>query len=369
MANDYYKIIINSSNGTHFVEATILSTILTVRVLKNGTELTSDQIAECGTIKWYKSYTSPSFASGTTLKVSDTSYNLKYIAQLEDSSNTVLASSVIELSRTTKPDKVVLVSQDFNYDLHHEYHFLLDGESSLKYFIRVEERPEIPSPKPRYKEYTDVLAKDGTTRKQMGTYEDIEFKMKCNFAADEYYFNDVWRKIKNWLLPNSAGRKFKQSYDNDWYYVVSKIEVSELSRVLFNGGQFTITFTVEPYVYSVSGDKWYDLNDKDIHINNYATCQPLYQVINEGTENKNCIINLKNSNGNNTFELLDVVAGQNRYIDTERKVTYYKPAQSTDRLRAGRNGEEEDLQLYTGINNFTVTDGFSVKIKPRWRSL
>lgn len=259
------------------------------------------------------------------------------------------------------------VSAEYNYDLHHEYHFLLDGESSLNHHIRVEKRPSIPSPSPRYKEYTDVLAKDGSTRKQTNTYDDITLKISCNFVADEYYFDDVWRSIKSWLLPNASGRIFKQSYDNDWYYKVTKIELSDLSRELYTGGMFEIYFTFEPYVFSVAGDKWYDL--EDVRINNYVLCQPLYKIVNTGTENKSCTITLKNSKGTNTFELIDVIAGQNRYIDTERKVTYYWPSQDQDRLRAGRNGKEDDLQLYPGINDITATDGFEIKVKPRWRSL
>lgn len=85
-------------------------------------------------------------------------------------------------------------------DLHHEYHFLLDGESSLNHHIRVEERPGIPSPTRKWNEYGDVLSRSGTMRKAMDAFDEISFELSCNFACDEYQFNDTWRKIKDWLL-------------------------------------------------------------------------------------------------------------------------------------------------------------------------
>ena len=82
---DAITMSITSSNGTIF-KNTGVSTTLTAHVYRAGAELTASQIAELGTIKWYKDgSTTPLATTGSTLNInaSDVINKASYIAQLE----------------------------------------------------------------------------------------------------------------------------------------------------------------------------------------------------------------------------------------------------------------------------------------------
>ena len=82
---DAITMSITSSNGTIF-KNTGVSTTLTAHVYRAGAELSASQIAELGTIKWYKDgSTTPLSTTGATLNInaSDVINKASYIAQLE----------------------------------------------------------------------------------------------------------------------------------------------------------------------------------------------------------------------------------------------------------------------------------------------
>lgn len=81
---DAITMAITTDHGTVFKNSNG-STTLTAHVYKAGAELSSQQIAQLGTIKWYKDGGATSVGSGSTLSVSASSVNSKavYTAQLE----------------------------------------------------------------------------------------------------------------------------------------------------------------------------------------------------------------------------------------------------------------------------------------------
>ena len=82
---DAITMTVTSSNGTIFKNTAVVTT-LTAHVYKAGTELTAAQIAELGTIKWYKDGSSTAMSTtGATLNISsgDVTNKATYIAQLE----------------------------------------------------------------------------------------------------------------------------------------------------------------------------------------------------------------------------------------------------------------------------------------------
>ena len=82
--DDAITLAITSSNGTIFKNSAIATT-LTAHVYQGGEELSSTQIAELGTIKWYKDGSTTAAATGQTLTITAGSIENKatYIAQLE----------------------------------------------------------------------------------------------------------------------------------------------------------------------------------------------------------------------------------------------------------------------------------------------
>lgn len=81
---DAITMAITTNNGTVFKNSNG-STTLTAHVYKAGAELSSQQIAQLGTIKWYKDGGTTSVGSGATLSVSASSVSSKavYTAKLE----------------------------------------------------------------------------------------------------------------------------------------------------------------------------------------------------------------------------------------------------------------------------------------------
>lgn len=81
---DAITMAITTDNGTVFKNSAG-TTVLTAHVYRAGAELTSQQIAQLGTIKWYKDGGTTSVGSGATLSVSASSVSSKavYTAQLE----------------------------------------------------------------------------------------------------------------------------------------------------------------------------------------------------------------------------------------------------------------------------------------------
>ena len=82
---DAITMTVTSSNGTIFKNTAVVTT-LTAHVYRAGTELTAAQIAELGTIKWYKDGSSTAMSTtGATLNISsgDVTNKATYIAQLE----------------------------------------------------------------------------------------------------------------------------------------------------------------------------------------------------------------------------------------------------------------------------------------------
>ncbi|MGO5267445.1 collagen-like triple helix repeat-containing protein [Parafannyhessea umbonata] len=81
---DAITMAITTDNGTVFKNNNGTTT-LTAHVYKAGAELTSQQIAQLGTIRWYKDGGTTSVGSGNTLSVSASSVSSKavYTAQLE----------------------------------------------------------------------------------------------------------------------------------------------------------------------------------------------------------------------------------------------------------------------------------------------
>lgn len=81
---DAISMSVTSSNGTIF-KNTAIETVLTAHVYKAGKELSTNEIAALGAIKWYKDGGSTAVATGATLTIDagDVTNKATYVAQLE----------------------------------------------------------------------------------------------------------------------------------------------------------------------------------------------------------------------------------------------------------------------------------------------
>lgn len=253
-----------------------------------------------------------------------------------------------------------------------EYHFLLDGDSSLNHGFHISTRSALQAPKPRYYEFDEVIARNGMLRKPMNTFDEVTIEFECNFACSGYEVNNRWRSIKQWLLGNTSKRKLTTSDDFEWFRYVSKIELSELKRGdLETTGEFTVTMTLDPFDYAISGQKW--TNIEDIKYNPYYQCEPVYKVTLVYDKDKKItssdfliVVNDK------SFKINYVYASSPVYIDTGLCVTYRYIDEGLGKV--GHSGQESDLVLKNAMNTISYSTSnknatFKVEVMPRWRSI
>lgn len=253
-----------------------------------------------------------------------------------------------------------------------EYHFLLDGDSSLNHGFHVSTRSALQAPKPRYYEFDEVISRNGMFRKPMNTFDETVMEFECNFACSGYEVNNRWRSIKQWLLGDTSKRKLTTSEDFEWFRYVSKIELSELDRGdLETTGEFKVAMTLEPFDYAISGQKWSKI--EDIKYNPYYQCEPIYKVsLIYDKENGITSSDIKLTVNDYEFTVNKVYANYPVYIDTGLCITYRYIDGAP--VKVGHSGQESNLILKNAMNTIgysttTKNATFEVEVMPRWRSI
>lgn len=230
------------------------------------------------------------------------------------------------------------------------YYFMLDEESSVRHNFVVTKRPDIPSVKYNYNEY-DIPGRDGKLYENLGTVDDIVIDIECNYISNPNLWHSRWREIKKWLLKKHDFLSL--SDDNEYCYRIKKIELGTNEREVIVSGSFTITFTLEGYMYLKSGQIEYLYST--VLFNAFEKTMPKYIITGEG----NCTLTV-----NGTECTCNV--GQNLIIDTYLRLSYRKDGTLQN---TSINADYEDLMLLEGDNDISITNDFDLKIVPNWRCL
>lgn len=250
-------------------------------------------------------------------------------------------------------------------DVYDSFCFLIDGESSKKY-VDLTVPNEMTSPEPKFYEYDEVLGRDGSFITSMQTYSNQTKSYTVYFFENEkWQWGNRYRKLRDWIFSfnDNSIHELSESSDLQWFNKISKITISNLDRSKRWYSKCEIEFTLKPYDYAVSGQKWYSW-DKVLH-NPFYTCAPLWQITNTSNNINNFTLKVNGT----SFVLNKVYPNETVYVDTDLVVTYQLKGDT--RIKRARSGEEESLCLGKGINtiSFTPASGFNVKIMPRWRSV
>ncbi len=231
-----------------------------------------------------------------------------------------------------------------------KYGIILDNEISYDIGVSIISRPSIPAPTRQYIE-KEVRGKDGKLYEDLGTYEDIDIPIKCNFASrkpDEW--NDIYRQIKKWIKNKS---KLRFSDDLSYFYVINKITIDSSERAIKRIGRFNLIINCKPFMYLESG-----LEDMPIATsiyNAYEAARPIYFITGEG------VLTLTINNVTVTVNV-----GQNLIINTEKGLCYRTDGTMNN---IALKGKYKDLYLKEGENTFSWTSGFKIEIVPNWRTL
>ena len=182
-------------------------------------------------------------------------------------------------------------------------------------------RPNIPTAEQEYDEIK-VPGRDGNLYRKKGTLKDIPIEITYNFLSDDPEdWAEDFRSIKRRFLKESTGM-LMFSDDPGYYYKVKKIDIGTNERLAKRIGKFQVTFTCEGYMYLIV-----------------------------------CTLTV------NGTEVTANIGGK-LVIDTGLKLCYTALKETANRRLTGYY---EDLYLKEGENTFSVSPGFTVKIKPNWR--
>lgn len=225
----------------------------------------------------------------------------------------------------------------------------INDKSCKEFGILPVRRPNIPAPTKKYKEY-DIPGRDGKLYEDTKTYDDIEITIDFNYISDKNKWHDVFRLCKKVFL----NAKKLQLYDDiEYYHIIKKIIINTNERISMKIGKFSVTFTLDPYYYKISGSDKYDY--EDVIFNNCDISKPIYFIKGEGI----CYLVVNGSE-------VKCNVGQNLTINTFLELSYREDGSLQN---TSINGDYKDLYLIEGKNEISITEGFDLKIIPNWRCI
>lgn len=227
--------------------------------------------------------------------------------------------------------------------------FEFKDETCEAYHLKVIERPSIPSPQKR-RTTTTIAGRDGVLVTSDDTYEPIEITVSIGFYGKPYEWAERFRIGKRWLK-GSGNLKF--SDDKDYFYKVLYVDIDSAEREVKRIGYFDVTFTCDPYMYSIDGLEKYDASE--VLDNSYMLSKPIYKITGEASGT------LTVNSNELTFNVAD-----NLTIDTERMIAYREDGTL---LNSSVSGDYDTLWLQEGENTISISEGLTLKVIPNWRTL
>lgn len=217
-----------------------------------------------------------------------------------------------------------------------------DGKTNEDFFAILYDFPQLSLGQKKYDTH-QIPGRYGDLVGQTVSVGNASLTAVFSILSDTFIQNIL--ELKKWL---SGTGKLKLSDNPNRYYNVLKIDYGDIERDIRKYGRFTVTFTVDPYLYRDDGDFEYD----SIRYNPYDQCAPIYQITGEGK----CTLMV---NG----KTMTAEVGQNLTIDTRLMISYRKDGSMQN---TSVTGDYEDLWLSSGESDINITEGFDLKIIPKW---
>lgn len=158
-------------------------------------------------------------------------------------------------------------------------------------------------------------------------------------------------KCLKWL-ENEGNMRLKISNRPGYFYMVSKVDITDMTQEMLQYTLITAEFTCHPFKYADGSYNFQTIYNGNFE-NTHCLTHPIYRIYGEGR----CVLRV------NGKEFV-VQVGQNLIIDTELKISYREDGALNN---IGVTGDYEDLYLRNGNNVINVTSGFTLQIAPMWR--
>lgn len=214
----------------------------------------------------------------------------------------------------------------------------------------VKERPSIPAAVKKADEI-EIPGRSGVVRTEKDEFEESKFTIDFNYIGRSEDWYERWRMAQEWL--SAPNKKLILSDDPEYFFLVTKIELSEAERTTERIGNFSATVRTKDGLHYLRTGALECAPEK-IKRNVYETAHPIYKITGTGT----CVITV---NGKSVMADVD----QELTIDTERKLAYQNKKMKNTAL----TGDYEDLYFRKGKIEVSITDGFEAKIIPNWRRM
>lgn len=197
----------------------------------------------------------------------------------------------------------------------------------------------------------EIPGRAGTLSVRSGRYTDTVITNSMEFVSESLEdFEEKKEQILKWIRKS---KKVSYTDSEDRYFVVKKIDVSDIKRKHGFYGAVTVVFTCEPFAYLMSGDFEVPINASETLYNTGRFTEPIYIVSGMGTFR--LTVNGKN--------MIGTVHGRIT-IDTQRMIAY---KDDFTLQNSEVSGDYEDLRLMEGENLIKINDGFECSVIPRWR--
>lgn len=221
---------------------------------------------------------------------------------------------------------------------------LLDNVPSSDFKLAPTSRPDIPTPE-QIVETVEVDGRHGSLTK-LGKFKDISFNIEYNILED-MNIKPLLRKIKGYFF----GKKTLKFTDDDVYYKIKSLKISETNNEIEQYGLFTVSFVCDPFQYEL---------DHEIKLSKPSS------IINRGTIESEPLITIF---GNGNIELH--VNGIPLYlIDVDGFISLDSALQDAYKNNTAKNylmvGDFPIFEL--GENEiFWLGKVLAIVIEPRWR--
>lgn len=230
------------------------------------------------------------------------------------------------------------------------YSIEFKGITSKQVGVEVVERPSMPTAE-RNVEEISVPGRNGALFFDYKTYKPITINIDLNFKSEPDEWHEKLSQIKRWIR---GGGMLRLSDMPGEFLNVYRTSLSECERSSKQVGTLTAEFVIEPFKYLDVGEEVIE-NVSGSITNPGTEAEPLYYIAGTGTATLTI-------NGKEIKALVD----NHIYIDTALQVAYKS---ATRQASNNIDGDYEDMKLQEGTNTITISQGFTLHVKPRWRRL
>lgn len=229
------------------------------------------------------------------------------------------------------------------------YFVMYAGETSEQRGLDVVRRPNITPAAEVISMPTEIPGRRYGLTERSGYFGDEEIPVDFNYVtrrAEDW--GEAFRCDILWLRRKGV---LKFSDDMAVFHKVRYVKIGTNERAVRRLGRFTATFVCVPGAYYETGARFFTLSGNAV-INYYSEALPVYEITGKGA----CRLTV---NGKS----MDADVDGSLTIDTDLMIAYKTEENQTN---TAVTGDYEDLHLVPGENTVTVTEGFTLRIKPNW---